>query len=54
MLGVQPIMGRGFAPGEDARGAAKTAVLDYDAWRTRFGSDPSVVGRSLSTTSRTR
>ena len=47
MLGVQPIMGRGFAPGEDARGAAKTAVLDYDAWRTRFGSDPSVVGRSL-------
>ena len=47
MLGVQPIIGRGFAPGEDAPGAARTAVLDYDVWRTRFGSDPAMVGRAL-------
>ena len=47
MLGVQPILGRGFAPDEDRRGAAKTAILEYDIWQTRFGSDASVIGRSL-------
>jgi putative ABC transport system permease protein len=47
MLGAQPVIGRGFAPGDDARGAARTAVLDYDVWRTRFGSDPAILGRSL-------
>ena len=47
MLGVQPIIGRAFARGEDQRGAAKTAILDYDVWRTRFGSDPGIIGRSL-------
>jgi putative ABC transport system permease protein len=47
MLGVAPIIGRGFAPGEDARGAPRTAVLDYRVWQTRFGSDPAVLGRSL-------
>jgi putative ABC transport system permease protein len=47
MLGVQPIIGRGFAPGEDQPGVAKTAILEYDIWQTRFGSDTSLIGRSL-------
>jgi putative ABC transport system permease protein len=47
MLGVQPVIGRAFAPGEDAPGAAKTALLDYDVWQTRFGGDVSLVGRAL-------
>jgi putative ABC transport system permease protein len=47
MLRVQPIIGRGFAPNEDRAGAAKTAILDYDVWQTRFGSDPAIVGRPL-------
>ena len=46
-LGVQPIIGRAFVQGDDAPGARKTAVLEYDVWQTRFGSDPAILGRSL-------
>jgi putative ABC transport system permease protein len=46
-LRVQPIIGRGFAPGDDAPGARKTAILEYDVWQTRFGADPGIIGRSL-------
>ena len=46
-LGVQPIIGRGFADGEDARGAAKTALLEHRVWQTRFGGDPAIIGRPL-------
>jgi hypothetical protein len=34
-FGVQPIIGRAFREGEDARGAQKTAVLEYDIWQAR-------------------
>ena len=47
MLGVEPIVGRGFRDGEDQPGAAKTAVLTYGTWQRRFGGDPGIVGRSL-------
>lgn len=47
LLGVQPIIGRGFRDGEDRPGAAKTAVLEYATWQRRFGGDPSVLGRAL-------
>jgi putative ABC transport system permease protein len=46
-LGVRPIIGRGFADGEDAPGAAKTALLDHRVWQTRFGGDPAIIGRAL-------
>jgi len=47
VLGVKPIIGRTFADAEDQRGAAPVAVLTSDFWKTRFGGDPNVVGRSL-------
>jgi putative ABC transport system permease protein len=47
MLGVQPLVGRGFRSGEDMPGAAKTAVLTYRTWQLRFGGDPGIVGRPL-------
>jgi putative ABC transport system permease protein len=47
MLGVKPIIGRGFASGEDQRGAARTAVLAYATWQQRFGGDPAILGRVL-------
>jgi putative ABC transport system permease protein len=47
-IGVQPEIGRGFLPGEDKQGAAPVAVLGYSLWRDRFGSDPKIVGRSIS------
>ena len=47
VLGVSPILGRGFNPGADAKGAARTAVLSEALWRSHFGSDPKILGRVL-------
>ena len=47
VLGLQPRLGRWFGPDEDRPGAAPAAVLTHAAWRRRFASDPSVVGRTV-------
>jgi predicted permease len=44
VLGVAPSRGRLFA---DADTPGRTAMLSSAAWRTRFGSDPSIVGRTV-------
>jgi predicted permease len=48
VLGVEPVLGRGFLPEEGAvSGQIPVAVLSYDFWRTDFSSDPSILGRSI-------
>jgi predicted permease len=48
LLGVQPALGRLIQPNEGrARGDAPVLVLTHEYWRTRFGGDPSVVGRPV-------
>jgi predicted permease len=45
VLGVQPILGRTFAAGEDGPGADPVLVLTYEYWQTSHGGDPSILGR---------
>ncbi|MGA2418942.1 MAG: ABC transporter permease [Candidatus Acidiferrum sp.] len=46
-LGIHPILGRGFAPGEDAgRNAHPVTVISYQLWQRRFKGDPQIVGKS--------
>ncbi len=48
MLGVRPEVGRLLQPEDDIPGAtAAVAVLAWEAWRTDWGSDPDVVGRTV-------
>ena len=48
VLNVTPALGRFFGPAETSPDdPAAVAVLSHDAWRTRFGGDPGVVGREL-------
>jgi putative ABC transport system permease protein len=47
VLGVGPMLGRGFAAGEDRRGAARVLILSHAAWLRQFGGDASVVGRQV-------
>src|ERR1041384_3703390 len=48
VLGAKPLMGRGFLPDEDQTPGAKlVCVLGYGEWQTRFGGDPSIVGRTI-------
>jgi putative ABC transport system permease protein len=47
-LGVQPIAGALFAPGDDKPGAdGRRILLSHRFWTTHFGQDRSVVGKSL-------
>jgi putative ABC transport system permease protein len=46
VLGVQPMLGRGFSEEEDRPGGPSVVVLSYGLWRTAFGGDPHVIGRS--------
>jgi putative ABC transport system permease protein len=45
VLGIGPILGRTFVPGDDALGADAVLVLSYSYWRTKFGGDPQIVGQ---------
>ena len=46
-IGVRPIMGRGFLPGEDVgRNAHPVVVISYQMWQDRFRGDPAVLGRT--------
>ena len=47
-LGVTPILGRDFRPGEDKPGQPKIAMLSYGTWMTRFGGRRDVIGESIS------
>ncbi|HEX7088585.1 MAG TPA: ABC transporter permease [Longimicrobiales bacterium] len=47
MLGVRPVVGRLFTPAEHEPGAPRVAILDEGLWRSRFGSDPAVLGRTI-------
>lgn len=44
---VRPILGRGFTASDDQPGAEHEVVLSSDTWKKQFGSDPNIVGRSL-------
>jgi predicted permease len=47
VLGIQPVLGRGFTEDEDQPGTGKAAVLSYSLWRTTFHEDPSILGKSI-------
>src|SRR5262252_49413 len=46
-IGVHPILGRGFEPGEDTgRNAHPVVVISYHLWQTRFQGDPEIIGKT--------
>src|ERR1700723_4326048 len=48
VLGVRPVLGRGFLPVEDEKpGGAPVAVISYRLWQTHFGASPGVVGQAI-------
>lgn len=47
LFGARVVLGRTFLPEEDRPGGGHVAVLGNGLWQRRFGSDASVVGKSL-------
>ena len=47
MLGVAPAAGRDFSDDDAKPGAAATAMLAYSLWQSRYGGDPSIIGRTI-------
>jgi len=54
MLGVQPALGRLFSKTDAAAGGPETVVLTSGYWRSKFGGEPSVIGRTLMLDSKPR
>lgn len=46
-LGIAPMLGRTFQESDDEVGAPALAVLSHGLWQSRYGSDPTVLGRQI-------
>ncbi len=46
-LGVQPLLGRSFQPGEDMAGHEQVVILKHSFWQRRFAADPNVIGQTI-------
>ena len=47
LLGVSPMIGRGFSEYDDSPGAPETVILTYGYWKMRFSADRTVIGQRL-------
>jgi macrolide transport system ATP-binding/permease protein len=46
-LGVAPLLGRDFRPGEDLSTAPQTVILSYETWQKRFLASRNVLGETV-------
>jgi putative ABC transport system permease protein len=53
MMGVRPVLGRGFTKQEERLGTASVVLLSYALWQSHFGGDEGVIGRTIQLDSRT-
>jgi len=52
VLGVAPMLGRGFAAADDRPGGPDVALISYSLWERLFGGDAKIVGRAISLNAR--
>ena len=48
VLGVYPVRGREFTKAEDSPGGPAVVIINDGLWRSHFGSDQSIIGKSIS------
>jgi hypothetical protein len=47
VLGNKPVLGRDFRADDDKPGAPPVAILANGVWQSRYGGDPSIIGRTI-------
>ncbi|HYA98378.1 MAG TPA: ABC transporter permease, partial [Methylomirabilota bacterium] len=47
VLGVEPVIGRGFVAEENQPGKSSVVVLSHSLWESKFGGDPDILGKSI-------
>jgi putative ABC transport system permease protein len=47
LIGVRPALGRDFSAEDDKPGAPPVVIIGGGIWKNRYGSDPSVIGRTI-------
>ncbi|HEX4164714.1 MAG TPA: ABC transporter permease [Bryobacteraceae bacterium] len=47
VLGMKPVLGRGFLPAEDRRGGPSVALISAELWSRRFGRDPMITAKTI-------
>ncbi len=47
VLGVNPVVGRTFAPGEDDIGRSPIVMISETVWKRKFNSSPDVLGKNI-------
>jgi putative ABC transport system permease protein len=50
LLGLRPILGRGFVATDELPGGPHVVVLGEHLWRSHFGADTAIVGRTITLT----
>src|SRR5579871_4213392 len=53
MVGVRPVMGRGFTADEEKAGAAPVVLLSHALWQSHFGADRGAIGQTIRLDSQT-
>ena len=47
MMGLRPVLGRGFAEQDFAQGPVKVILLGYEFWQRTFNGDPQIIGKTV-------
>ena len=49
VLGMKPIIGRNFLPEENQPGKDAVAIISHSLWQRRFGGDPNILNKTITT-----
>jgi putative ABC transport system permease protein len=47
LMGLRPVLGRGFENSDFGQGSVKAILLGYEFWRRTFDSDPQIIGKTV-------
>src|SRR5215813_8317125 len=54
VVGMKPVLGRGFAADEDQPGKDKVTILSFGLWQRRFAADPNIINKNITLNGVTR